>query len=259
MDDIVFDQRIVVSASTDGGSTFTSPLIINDDSIIGADKAIFSQDPAVGPNGELYVSWHDINNGVVLMDVSLDGGVTFGTDIIVTHSATGFKTSIPADPKRGVHVGPTIDVDRSGSSFNGRLYITYTNLFVVGADQKDNTDIFVRYSDDDGSSWSAPILVNDDVGINSHFLPWLDVDQQTGVVAVVWYDARNDTNNKQVEVFMAVSDNGGVSFLTNILVSDGKSDQSLDNFNRSLNGYLEYIGIAICGCKAFPVWSDNQH
>jgi hypothetical protein len=86
----------------------------------------------------------------------------------------------------------------------------------------------------------------------------LDVDQQTGVVAVVWYDARNDTNNKQVEVFMAASDNGGVSFLTNILVSDGQSDQSVDNANRWGGAYLEYIGIAIFGCQAFPVWSDNS-
>lgn len=249
------DQRIVVSVSTDGGVTFTSPVIINDGSISGTDSSNLYADPAVGPNGELYVSWNDIDNDTVLMDVSLDGGTTFGKDITVTTSGTGFKTSIPSNPSRGVFVGPTIDVDRSGNSFNGRLYITYTDVAVGGLP---DTDIFVRYSDDDGTSWSGPTLVNDDVGSNSQFLPWLDVDQQTGVVAVVWYDARNDTNNQQVEVFMAVSDNGGVSFLTNILVSDGQSDQSFGNTNRWAGAYLEYIGIAIIGCQAFPVWSDNS-
>ena len=247
------DQRIVVSVSTDGGTTFSAPVIINDLSIAGTSQNNLFADPAVGPNGELYVAWENTSNGGVFVDVSFDGGVTFGTDILV-NSGTGFMT-IPAQPDRGVHVGPTIDVDRSGNLFNGRLYVTYTD---VGTGGLPDTDIFVRSSINNGSTWTAPILVNDDGGTKSQFLPWLDVDQQTGVVAVVWYDARNDSNNQLAEVFMAVSDNGGVSFLPNILVSDGQSDQSTNNPNRWSENYLEYIGIAIFGCEAFPVWSDNS-
>ncbi|NIQ82901.1 MAG: glycosyl hydrolase, partial [Anaerolineae bacterium] len=57
----------------------------------------------------------------------------------------------------------------------------------------------VRSSDDDGATWSAGVIVHDDVGTNSQFLPWLDVDQQTGLVTTVWYDARSDPMNKTVE------------------------------------------------------------
>jgi uncharacterized repeat protein (TIGR01451 family) len=250
------DQRIVVSRSTDGGATFSAPVIINDPSIVGTRAGNLFADPAVGPNGEVYVAWNDINAGQVFVDVSLDGGITFGTDNLVTTSGTGFATSIPAQPDRGVVVGPTIDTDRSGRSpFKGRLYVVYTDL---GPGGLPDTNIFVRFSDDLGATWSARTLVNDDGGTNSQFLPWLDVDQETGLVAVVWYDARNDPSNRKVDVFMGVSTDGGVSFQPNTRVSDGQSDQSVNNPNRTANNYLEYIGVAILDCVAFPVWSDNS-
>jgi len=256
------DQRIVLSASTDGGATFSAPVIINDPSISGTRSGNLFADPGVGPNGEVYVAWHDINAGQVFVDVSLDGGTTFGTDVLVTNSNTGFKTSIPAQFDRGVFVGPTLDVDRSGGAFNGRVYVTYTDAQNIGPPVTD-TDIFVRSSPNGGATWSGAVLVNDDGGSNDQFLPWLDVDQQTGVVSVVWYDARNDTNNngtnnQLVEVFMAISDDGGATFGTNILVSDGQSDQSTNNPNRWGANYLEYIGIAMFDCEAYPVWADNS-
>ena len=99
---------------------------------------------------------------------------------------------------------------------------------------------------------------DDDGGTNSQFLPWLDVDQDTGLVGVVWYDARNDPSNQQVEVFQGFSNDGGSTFLPNILVSDGQSDQSVANANRTVNNYLEYIGIALHDCESFAVWADNS-
>jgi hypothetical protein len=249
------DQRIVISRSTNGGATFSAPLIINDPSISGTRAGNLFADPAVGPNGEVYVAWNDIGAGQVFVDVSLNGGVNFGTDNLVTASGTGFKTSIPAQPTRGVFVGPTIDADRSNSPFKGRLYVTYTDL---GPGGLPDTDIYVRYSDDDGATWSARTLVNDDTGTNSQFLPWLDVDQQTGLVTTVWYDARNDANNQLVEVFLGISDTGGASFQPNILVSDGASDMSSNNPSAYGGNYLEYIGVATHNLVSYPVWTDNS-
>ncbi len=150
-EDAGIDQRIVLSASTDEGMTFSAPVIINDGSKGGTHAGSLFADPAVGPLGEVYVAWHDIDAGQVFVDVSYDGGATFGTDNLVTTSGTGFKTSIPPQPGRGVHVGPTIDADRSDGPFGGRLYVTYVDLPTDENDLPD-TDIFVRYSDDDGAT-----------------------------------------------------------------------------------------------------------
>jgi hypothetical protein len=249
------DQRIVVSRSTDGGATFSAPIIINDPSIAGTKANNLFADPAVGPNGELYVAWHDISAGQVWIDRSTDGGLTFGTDVLVTNSSAGFKTSIPAQPDRGVGVMPTIDTDRSGGPNNGRIYLAYSDLGAGGAN---DFDVLVRSSSDGGLTWTTAVVVHDDGGTNSQFLPWVDVDQQTGKVVAVWYDARNDANNKKVEVFLAVSDDGGLTWRPNVLVSDSPSDMSVDNPSRYLGNFLEYIGVASLGDVAFPVWADNS-
>jgi hypothetical protein len=249
------DQRIVVSRSIDGGATFSAPVIINDPSIAGSRSGNLFADPAVGPLGELYVAWHDIDAGQVWIDRSFDGGLTFGTDVLVTNSTAGFKTSIPAQPDRGVGVMPTIDTDRSGGPYDGRIYLAYSDL---GAGGGADFNVLVMSSSDGGVTWTAPVIVHDDGGTNSQFLPWLDVDQQTGQVVSVWYDARNDVNNKKVEVFLAASDDGGVTWRPNVLVSDSPSDMSVDNSSRYLGNFLEYIGVASLGGTAFPVWADNS-
>ncbi|OLS25076.1 MAG: hypothetical protein HeimC3_17060 [Candidatus Heimdallarchaeota archaeon LC_3] len=63
------DQQIMISISTDHGTTFSTPIVINDDSLNGRSRYSIFVDPAVGPNGELYVSWEDNIYGIV-MDAS---------------------------------------------------------------------------------------------------------------------------------------------------------------------------------------------
>jgi hypothetical protein len=249
------DQRIVVSVSTDGGQTFSTPMIINDASIAGSQIGNITAEPAVGPNGELYVSWFNRMKEEIFLDVSLDGGVTFGTDLFVTDTGVGLNTFIPAAPDNGVHAGPTLEVDRSGGPFDGRLYLAYTDL---GPGGLPDTDIHLRFSDDGGTTWSTPRRVNDDGGTGSQFLPWVDVDQATGDLTLVWYDARCDVNNKQVAVFAAGSTDGGDTIAGNVRVSDGRSDQSEDNPDRATWNYSEYIGVAALAGNAYPVWADNS-
>ncbi|NUM53900.1 MAG: hypothetical protein HUU46_09680 [Candidatus Hydrogenedentes bacterium] len=257
------DQRIVLLPSFDGGESFVTSLIVNDNSLGSSNETgnIFAE-PAVGPNGETYVVWHNTASGKIFVDVSDSwfGGSNFGTDQLVTtiNSAfasggrIGFKVPIPAQPDRGVFAGPNIDVDRSGGTHNGRLYISYVD--VVGT--MPDTDVFVRYSDDQGATWSTAVAVTNDT--NSQFLPWLDVDQSSGRVGVIWYDARNDVNNQLVEVFLGVSDDGGDTFSVERLASDAPSNQSVTNANRTTNNFLEYIGVACQGSMAYLVWSDNS-
>ena len=118
--------------------------------------------------------------------------------------------------------------------------------------------MFVRTSDDDGATWSAPVRVNDTT-TSDQFMPWLDVDQVTGTVGVVWFDARNDPNNQLVELFSAASRDGGATFRTNLRVSDGQSNESVTNPMRNVgSNYLEYLGTAGHNCEASAVWPDNS-
>jgi hypothetical protein len=250
-----------LASSYDQGVTFPVDRLINDAGTLNT----FGM-PAVGPNGEVYVVWDNQTNAPasssIMVDLSLDGGNTFnalGADVLVSTSAVArfnpIRYNIPAQPDRGVLAVPSIAADRSGGQFNGRVYVAYTD---VGAGGFNDTDVMLRFSDDQGLNWSAPTLVNDDGGANSQFLPWLDVDQTSGQVVTTWYDARNDQNNQLVETFIGFSADGGVSFQPNILVSDGQSNQSVSNPNRAPGNFLEYIGVSSLNCMASAVWSDNS-
>ena len=189
----------------------------------------------------------------VLFDRSTDGGVTWGTDISPTGTTAGFKNPIPAQPDRGIFAGPVIDVDTSPLN-NGRIYLVYVDM---GAGGTPDTNVYVRWSNDNGTTWSNRVLVNDDGGTMSQFEPWIDIDPVTGLVGAVWYDARNDSpDNKQVEVYGATSQNGGTTWGTNVKIADAASDNSVDNTNRYLGNYLEYIGVATYDCLMTPVWAD---
>jgi hypothetical protein len=248
-----FDLQLHVAASYDGGATFPVDVIVNDDSLAGLDLASFGV-PAVGPAGELFVVWDDFSDNPtssrVMVDVSYDGGLTWGADRSVATTAvtrdnangftpcSGTRYHIPAQPTRGILTVPSIAVDRSGGLHDGRLYAAYT---VVGAGGASDTDVVVRHSDDDGGSWSSPVVVHDDGGTHSQFLPWLAVDHgaaSQGKVAVAFYDARNDPQNQRVEAYLAVSEDGGDSFLPNVRVSAGASEQSLANPGAWCQNYL---------------------
>ncbi|MBW3544289.1 MAG: DUF5011 domain-containing protein [Bacteroidetes bacterium] len=245
-----------LASSYDQGATFPTDVLVS----TTGDANTFGM-PAVGPNGEVYVVWDDQANRPTSSDIrvamSADNGATFGpTRLVGTTTVTRNPTRyiIPAQPDRGVLAVPSIAVDRSGGPFNGRVYVAYT---IVGGGGTNDTDIVVRSSDNQGASWSAAVTVNTDGGSNSQFLPWLDIDQVTGQVVLAWYDARNDTNNQQVEAFLGFSNNGGATF-TNRLVSDNPSDQSANNASRWGNNFLEYIGVASLNGVAYPVWADNS-
>lgn len=248
------DQQIAVSRSTDGGLTFSTPVVINDDSIAGRDRALVA-DPSVGPNGELYVSWNDIDatDAMILVDRSLDGGLTWGTDVLVSPAAMAWRTPIPAQPDRGVGAAPVSDVDVSPGPFRGRVYITYCQPGANGL------DILLRYSDDQAQTWSAPVRVNDDPTTRDQFLPWIDVGRDDGAVRVVFYDARHDPNNKLVFVYSGLSRTGGVDFEPNQQVADWFSNNSVDNPLRYQGDFLEYIGVATWNDAAYVVWTDTRN
>jgi hypothetical protein len=246
------DQRIVVSRSTDGGNAWNAPVIIADDANAGADRGL-TADPAVGPNGEVYVSWHDFGDQQLLIDRSTDGGLTWGTDNLIASPAfAGLNISIPPQPDRNVSPQGCLDVDRSGGPNNGRLYFVYMD------GTSPNTNIFCRTSNNGGVNWSAAVQVNDDATTRSQFLPWCDLDDTSGNLSVIFYDARDDANNQKVHVYHALSTTGGASFGANTKVTDNPSDQSTANASRTTNNYLDYIGVAATSCVAYAVWSDNS-
>jgi hypothetical protein len=227
-------SSIQFSRSTDDGATFTAPMTISDNG--GVQGSV----PAVGPNGELYVIWQGPSSRFYL-DVSMDGGVTFSADKTVVQ-ITGISDS-PCYRRNSL---PTFDVDRSAGPYSGSIYVAWS-------DKRDgDPDIYFTYSRNGGDTWSTPIRLNTDPVGNGkdQFFPWLSVDDK-GRVNVIWYDARNDPDNQILEVWGAVSRDGGQSFDTNFLISDVPFDPCLDSFLGDYNGV-----VATPNDRIYPLWTD---
>jgi len=112
------------------------------------------------------------------------------------------------------------------------------------------------------------VQVNDDKSANSQFLPAIDVDETTGNVAVSWYDCRNDNGsgpddtdskaNTDAEIYAGVSTDGGMTFGTNIKVSDGPSNAVAPPNSSGVFDFGDYTNIAFTAGVFHPVWADNS-
>src|SRR6266702_4346053 len=227
-------------------------------------------DVAIGPSGQVMqactLTESGQGGGKIFVNTDPDGlgPAGFGDRTFVTETHVGGFDFIPAQPDRSVDAEVGLAWDRTGGPHAGRVYMVNT---AEHPNESDNTDIYVRHSDDGGATWSAAVRVNDDQTANSQFLPKISLDPTTGNLAVVWYDSRNDLGtggpgdtdgipNDDAEFWGAFSTDGGASFISNIQISAGTS-----NSHDSGNGidYGDYSGLAFYRGIAHPAWSDNSN
>ena len=227
-------------------------------------------DVAIGPAGQVMqvctLTESGQGGGKLFVNVDPDGlgPAGFGDRVFVAETHVGGFDFIPAQIDRSIDAEPGLAWDRTGGRHNGRVYLVYTK---EQQNESDNTDIYVRYSDDGGATWSQGVRVNDDKTANSQFLPKIALDQTSGNIATVWYDARLDLGsggpgdtdgvpNTDAQFWGAFSKDGGVSFSPNVQVSAGTS-----NSHDSGNGidFGDYSGLSFLGGIAHPAWSDNSN
>jgi hypothetical protein len=227
-------------------------------------------DIAIGPAGQVMqvctLTESGQGGGKLFVNIDPDGlgPAGFGSRIFAAETHVGGFDFIPPQIDRSIDAEPGLAWDRTGGAHNGRVYLVYTKEI---QNESDNTDIFVQFSDDDGATWSPGVRVNNDSTVNSQFLSKIALDQSTGNLATVWYDARNDLGsggsgdtdglpNTDAQFWGAFSTNGGVSFGPNVRISAGTS-----NSHDSGNGidYGDYSGLAFYGGVAHPAWSDNSN
>ena len=244
-------NNIMESFSSDGGKTFSTPLGI----IAGTGQKVgIGADPFVGPDGTLFVAWHDIFNNQLVASSSSDGGSTFGTIHTISPTIVSFDVGIPAMDTRRALLYPACGADISSGPNRGVIYCSWMDLTSTSG-----TDVFVSRSVDDGAIWSAPVRVNDDpIGIsNDQFNQWLSVDPTDGSISVSWYDTRNDPSHLSTDVFYAKSTDGGQSFSKNVQVTTSPTNETCCGADLG-NQYGDYEGIAAFGGVAHPFWTDRR-
>jgi hypothetical protein len=183
---------------------------------------------------------------------------------VVAHSHVGGFDFIAAQPDRSVDAEANLAWDRSGGAHNGRVYLVWTE---ETPNESDNTDIMLQHSDNNGTSWSPAVKLNDDRSTNSQYNPAIALDQSSGAVAVSWYDTRNDLGtggsgdtdgipNDDFQIWATDSTDGGTTFAPNFQVSQGTSNAIDAN---SFFDTGDYTHAAFVAGAFWPAWSDNSN
>jgi hypothetical protein len=241
-------NKVKVNRSTDGTNTFSAPVTLNNHWGQGTSLQ-------TGPNGEVYVAWADYtNNNYPAQNlgfaVSLDGGVTYASSLPFAYN--GIRTSNVGNALFGntrVNDYPVIAVDKSCGAHRGRIYVVYP---IYNGNQ---SIIQFRYSDNRGTTWTAPVTISIPGGYENWF-PWLAVDDLTGLVNVAYYSMDVAPNNPATNTYVAYSTDGGATW-QNVKVSAAAHNTA--PIPAFLGGYAgDYIGLATFGGVSYAAWGDSR-
>ncbi len=228
-------------------------------------------DVAIAPTGVVVQTCQTntgANTGSANIRINIDadglGPGNFGATITATATNVSGFDFIPPQNARSVDAEAGLAYDRNPLSPRfGRLYLVYTDEVV---DESNDTDVMLRFSDNDGSTWSAPIRVNDDPAapIRSQFLPRISTNPLSGNVAVCWHDARNSATNTAMRVFCSVATPTPATpaFIANVAVSDAASTSNGTGVEFGDYAGMTYIsGGGPPGASRFqhPIWGDTSN
>jgi len=254
--------QIVVSRSTDGGASWSTPVRVSPRKSGTSTDTTFGQSfplTTTGPDGTLYVVWNDGPIRSLGFSRSTDGGLTFSEP---TYPVQGYPTLGTARTvKRSgdtntYHVlketfraetYPTMMADNSDSPRRGWLYLAWA----AGL----HPDIYFIRSTDKGVTWSEPRVIQS-VTTNDQWWPWLSVDQTNGDIAVMYSDSRNDPANITIDTYVSYSSDGGDTWI------DRRATDAVSDFRT--NPYVDHIfagdysGNAFFNGRIYPSFLDTR-
>jgi hypothetical protein len=196
----------IFTRSTNGGQSFTTPTGIPSSPHWGTMD--------VAPDGVLYIAGISNSGSVFLVSKSsnaqdpLMSATTFTT---VNVNLGGSLSAADGPNPEGLLGQPWIAVDPSSGATAGYIYLVCS----VDPPGADPLDVHFTRSTDGGSTWSAPVRINDDPGTAAwQWFATMSV-APTGRIDVVWNDTRNTGQVNLSELHYSFSSDEGATWSAN--------------------------------------------
>lgn len=231
---------IVISKTTDGGSSWSAPKAISS-SPLDQNQA---STVVVDSNGNVHVTFEVFRfrgHDWAAEATSTDGGNTFTTRLLSV--INDIPSPLPGDSFRD-NSFPTFAIDGSNQ------YLAWSNWNGL------NADVLIMRSTDGGTTWSSPQTLAG--GAGNQFFPWLSA--RGGTVAATWYDDNTGTADNYVNRG-SMSFDSGATWTVPITVSSAASDVPNGNLfsypNCAANFIGDYNAVALDSSgTAHALWTD---
>jgi hypothetical protein len=255
--DFAAGQSIFVVRS-DNGTTWSAPVRVNTG---GAFIRNIQLTGSPGDDGTVFIGGMDeggggVNNRINYIYRSLDGGVTWtqiqqGPPFPPPGQALcGYFAAIPPIWR---HMG-------WGQPAVGPSGVVHYAYAARGANAGDLGDILYIRSEDNGTTWSAPITLNSDAGAGGNRAQWMPSVSSTpeGNVVVTWFDRRSTTDNSYEYWIIRSSDNG-LTWGSDEPISDVISPQP-EQPDPSVQGCYagDYNYQSATSAKTWVTWTDGR-
>ncbi|MGH9165476.1 MAG: hypothetical protein ACRDZW_08205 [Acidimicrobiales bacterium] len=253
---------VVATTSNDSGATWGPAA----DASAPTPGAFFEPSaPVVAPDGRIHIAWRNPGTtSTIGVGTSTDGGATW----------TRVEAAQVSDfPVAGTDASdPRIAVDPR----NGAVYVVYMEGVGPGGSRQDhfisaNADVRLIRSGDGGTTWSAPIRVNDDLAGNliAQRQPKVAV-APNGRVDVVWQDRRHGYRSptnahlgngefRAGDTYYAYSLDNGATFSANRRITDRtiNNDVGLDYRSGTYQFFSPSL-VPLGDDKVLFAWMDSR-
>ncbi|MHA2299414.1 MAG: sialidase family protein [Candidatus Thorarchaeota archaeon] len=182
-DDIVGNNSTVrLTRSLNGGETFETAAVIAE-----SDPGHVAPYLAVSSENDVYAVWTYIPDefGNLYLDASFDQGITFGEEEFINQD--GDYAAWTSSGGRPAKITLPVLHFEPRAEQNDRMYLLWADKF---NGVHDTFDVYLRYSDNYGDTWSPRILINQETR-GDQWNPEMVIDS-TGRLHIGYYDEQDE-------------------------------------------------------------------
>jgi len=218
--------------------------------------------------GEVFGFWPTTTNRRIIMIKSTDGGNTWTPGAQIATTFDGFDIGIPSFNSRRAFIYVSGGGYRTVSK--NMVYASWTDLSgetgcTAAANEPGSNvsstckmRVWFSRSTDGGTTWSAPVKINNQAGLNDQFSQWLAIDETNGNLVIIYNDTVADPGRKKSDIWYQASYDDGATWTTAEKVTTAMTDETIAGAD-SGNQYGDYNGLSGFANSFFPSWTDRRN
>ncbi len=244
-----------VAYSDDYGKSWSNKKVLT----TGAND-LFAQ-LSIGKNGEVLISYSNLDDSSHHLLVSKDGALTFENRLISNFIPFPINT-VGRPSLKGIYgfrayPYPATRVDLS----TNRLHAVYGS-WKVWSSVDSSAELLYTFSDDLGQTWKSPIIVGESENISlihrDHFFPWLAFDEFTHQTSLVYYSSEDDISNIKTTPYRLTIAGNGLSSAS--LIGDSMFNPLYESSpSLGVPAFIgDYIGCDVYKNRFASAWTQNR-